>query len=80
MPESFIFAPEGVVLDASLAAFAAGQQLRGRGRGGRSKAVIYSEERGRYVKPMFPKGNKVGEGRGSLPHRCKRHVCMCVCA
>ncbi len=32
------------------------QQKRLRGKGGRSHNVIFSQERGRYVKPVFPKG------------------------
>lgn len=32
------------------------QQKRLRGKGGRSRNVIFSQERGRYVKPVFPKG------------------------
>lgn len=47
---------EGVALDPSVLLFAR-LQRRKAGRSGRAKkAVIYSEERGRYVKPMFPKG------------------------
>jgi magnesium chelatase subunit D len=58
IPE-FVFDPDVVQLDPSILLFA--RQLgHRRGRSGRAKAdVVYSEDRGRYVKPMFPKGKKV---------------------
>lgn len=36
--------------------FFALQQKRLRGRSGRSRNVVFSQDRGRYVKPVFPKG------------------------
>lgn len=53
IPEEFLLDPEAVAIDPDLLLFGAAKAKTG---GSGSRAVVFSDSRGRYVKPMLPRG------------------------
>jgi len=53
IPEEFMLDPEATAIDPDLLLFSAGKAKTG---GSGSRAVVFSDSRGRYVKPMLPRG------------------------
>jgi magnesium chelatase subunit D len=53
VPEEFLLDPEAVAIDPDLLLFGAAKARSG---GSGSRAVVFSDSRGRYVKPMLPRG------------------------
>jgi magnesium chelatase subunit D len=53
IPEEFLLDPEAIAIDPDLLLFSAARAKSG---GSGSRVVVFSESRGRYVKPMLPRG------------------------
>ncbi len=53
IPEEFLLDPEAIAIDPDLLLFSSAKAKSG---GSGSRAVVFSDSRGRYVKPMLPRG------------------------
>lgn len=56
LPEEFMFDADETMMDEALMQQAASASNKRGGRSGRSKQLIFSDDRGRYIKPIIPKG------------------------